>query len=99
MFTVDSTAVQCTVCNLDKTQPQCIFRYLNNDFKMALYVQLFGKQILNNEESKLAVDGITDMTVKQVKKKIEKEKRIPVEYQKLFFAGVELTNEKVLMLV
>ena len=68
---------------------------------MALFVQIFEKQNLNSEGSffQLEVDGITDITVKELKKKIEEEKLILVEDQKLFCAGVELTNEKVLSLV
>ena len=68
---------------------------------MALYVQLFDKTNLNKEGSlfKLELDGITDMTVKQVKQKIEEEKKVLVENQRLFCAGVELTNKQGLQLV
>lgn len=67
---------------------------------MALYVQLFQPN-LNSEGScfKLEVDGTTEMTVKEVKKQIKKEKKVPVEDQKMFYAGVELTNGKRLKLV
>ena len=68
---------------------------------MALHVQLFDKTNLNEEGSlfKLELDGITDMTVKQVKQKIEEEKNVLVENQRLFCAGVELTNKQGLQLV